>query len=171
MHWTPEILTLADSYVRQALVIAPYEPTPPYIAVHVRHGDFGGWCGVPLKDCFAPLSVIARRVEEVQDELLQTKRLVVDRVVVTSDEQDSAWWEEVLQLGWVRPDHSRTVEVHGAWYAAYLWQNAADAHIKQVPDPRRRGHSIWCSRFRRDRSVDGLCYGAEAGVSLEWRGC
>ncbi|KAJ7230619.1 hypothetical protein GGX14DRAFT_344179, partial [Mycena pura] len=116
MHWTPEILTLADSYVRQALVIAPYEPTPPYIAVHVRHGDFGGWCGVPLKDCFAPLSVIARRVEEVQDELLRTKRLVVDRVVVTSDEQDSAWWEEVLQLGWVRPDHSRTVEVHGAWY-------------------------------------------------------
>jgi hypothetical protein len=29
MHWTPKLLQLAEKYVRDALVIAPYEPTPP----------------------------------------------------------------------------------------------------------------------------------------------
>ncbi|KAJ7089795.1 hypothetical protein B0H15DRAFT_930626 [Mycena belliarum] len=116
MHWTPKILELAERYVREALVVAPYEPTPPYIAVHVRHGDFAGWCEVPVKDCFAPLSAIARRVEEVQTELWATRHVIVDRVVVTSDEQDSAWWAEVAELGWMRPDHARTAELHGVWY-------------------------------------------------------
>ncbi|KAJ7272628.1 hypothetical protein B0H12DRAFT_1007870 [Mycena haematopus] len=116
MYWTPKLLQLAGKYVRDALVVAPYEPTPPYITVHVRHGDFAGWCDRPLKDCFAPLSAIARRVEEVQDELWETRRLVVDRVVITSDEQDPVWWDAVSELGWVRPDHSRTVEIHGPWF-------------------------------------------------------
>jgi len=116
MHWTPQLLQITENYVRHALVVAPYEPTPPYIAVHVRHGDFGGWCDIPLKDCFAPLSVIARRVDEVQEELWATQHIVVDRVIVTSDEQDPAWWDAVFEMGWVTPDHSRTVEEHGKWY-------------------------------------------------------
>ncbi|KAJ7173653.1 hypothetical protein C8R46DRAFT_1189838 [Mycena filopes] len=116
MHWTPKLMQIAEQYVRHALVVAPYEPTPPYIAVHVRHGDFGGWCDLPVKECFAPLSAIARRVEEVQEELWNTRHIVVDRVIVTSDEQDPAWWEAVSELGWVRPDHAQTVEVHGEWY-------------------------------------------------------
>ncbi|KAJ7780325.1 hypothetical protein DFH07DRAFT_1026703 [Mycena maculata] len=117
MHWTPKILEITEGYVRDALVVAPYEPTPPYIGVHVRHGDFAGWCGdVPVKDCFAPLSVIARRVEEAQAELWATRRIIVDRVIVTSDERDPEWWDAVGELGWVWPDHSRTVELHGEWY-------------------------------------------------------
>ncbi|KAJ7886028.1 hypothetical protein B0H13DRAFT_2343047 [Mycena leptocephala] len=117
MRWTPKILHIAETYVREALVIAPFKPS---ITVHRRAcapRDFGGWCGdVPVKDCFAPLSVIARRVDEVQEELWTTKRIVVDRVIVTSDEQDPVWWDAVFELGWVRPDHSRTVEQHGDWY-------------------------------------------------------
>ncbi|KAF7289478.1 hypothetical protein HMN09_01341800 [Mycena chlorophos] len=116
LHFTDTIVKLAEQYVRDAVAIAPYEPTPPYIAIHVRHGDFAGWCEVPLKDCFAPLSAIARRVEELQDELWEKKRLVVDRVVVTSDERDPGWWDEVNELGWVSPDHSQTAERYGAWY-------------------------------------------------------
>ncbi|KAF7370981.1 hypothetical protein MSAN_00732300 [Mycena sanguinolenta] len=116
MHWTPKLMQIAEKYVRDALVVAPYEPTPEYIAVHVRHGDFGGWCDRPLKECFAPLSAIARRVEEVQEELWATKKVVVDRVIITSDEQDPAWWEAVSELGWMKPDHSRTAEVYGAWF-------------------------------------------------------
>jgi hypothetical protein len=85
--------------------------------MNVRFRDFGGWCNdVPRDECYAPLSAIARRVEEVQEELLARKRIAVDRVIVTSDEQDNAWWEEVYQLGWTRPDHSRTVEQYGEWY-------------------------------------------------------
>jgi hypothetical protein len=83
--------------------------------VHVRHGDFGGWCDRPQAECFAPLSVIARRVEEVQEELWTTRHIVVDRVIVTSDEKAATWWDAVFELGWVRPDHSRTVEEHGEW--------------------------------------------------------
>lgn len=38
-----------------------------YITIHVRHGDFGGWCweAEQPEDCFAPLPVIARRVRRV----------------------------------------------------------------------------------------------------------
>ncbi|KAF7317860.1 hypothetical protein MKEN_00873900 [Mycena kentingensis (nom. inval.)] len=117
MHWTEKLINLAERYVREALVVAPYTPdTPPYIAVHVRHGDFAGWCQVPLKECFAPLSAFARRVDEVQEEIWEKKKIVVDRVIVTSDEQDPVWWEAVNDLGWVRPDHSETAAIHGAWY-------------------------------------------------------
>ncbi|KAJ7493300.1 hypothetical protein B0H11DRAFT_2277373 [Mycena galericulata] len=116
MHWTPKILQLAERYVREAFYVAPYDSTPPYISVHVRHNDFANWCDVPLEDCFAPLSVIARRVSEVQAELWDTRRLRVSRVIVTSDEEDSAWWDDIAQLGWVRPDHSRTEERYGQWY-------------------------------------------------------
>ncbi|KAJ7065244.1 hypothetical protein C8F01DRAFT_736409 [Mycena amicta] len=116
MHWAPDLVKISERYIRHALVVAPYEPTPPYISVHVRHGDFGGWCELPLTECFAPLSVIARRVEEVQDEIWEKKRVVVDRVIVTSDEQDARWWDEVTELGWVRPDHSQTAALYGAWH-------------------------------------------------------
>ena len=36
-----------------------------YVAVHVRRGDFSNWCAEAEDpaDCFAPLSVIERRVK------------------------------------------------------------------------------------------------------------
>ncbi|KAJ6605810.1 hypothetical protein B0H10DRAFT_2228867 [Mycena sp. CBHHK59/15] len=116
MYWTPKIEAIADSYVRRVLGTAPFEPTPPYIAVHVRHGDFRGWCSLPLEECFAPLSAIVRRVDEVQAELWQRRRATVEHVIVTSDEQDPEWWDAVHDLGWVGPDHTETVAVHGEWY-------------------------------------------------------
>ncbi|KAF7309550.1 hypothetical protein MIND_00325900 [Mycena indigotica] len=117
MHWTPEIMKLADQYVRDALTVAPADyGWRQYISVHVRHGDFAGWCEVVLKECFAPLSAIARRVEEVQDEIWEKERLIVDRVIVTSDEPNHEWWEEVNELGWARPDHSQTIARYGAWH-------------------------------------------------------
>ncbi|KAJ7626252.1 hypothetical protein DFH06DRAFT_1285110 [Mycena polygramma] len=116
MYWTPRLLEIAENYVREALATSPHESTPPYIAVHVRHGDFGGWCDRPLHECFAPLSAISRRVEEVKAELWANKQVAVERVVVTSDEKDPAWWDAVAGLGWARPDHSSTVERFGEWY-------------------------------------------------------
>ncbi|KAJ7493298.1 hypothetical protein B0H11DRAFT_2228078 [Mycena galericulata] len=120
MHWTPKILELAESYVREAFHVASNDSISPYISVHVRHGDFANWCNVPIKDCFAPLSAIARRVAEVQAELWDTRRMRVSRVIMTSDEEDSAWWDDVVQLGWVRPDHSRTEERYGQWYPTLI---------------------------------------------------
>lgn len=70
---------------------------------------------VPVEDCFAPLSVIARRVEEVKQEILERKGIVVDRVVMTSDERNATWWEGVTAQGWYGLDHSQTVELYGGW--------------------------------------------------------
>ncbi|KAJ7623652.1 hypothetical protein FB45DRAFT_837988 [Roridomyces roridus] len=121
MHWTPKIVELADSYVREALLVGPNKPTPPYISVHVRHGDFAELCkGVAIKYCFAPMSAIARRVEEVQNELFETHGIMVDKVIVTSDEEDQAWWKDVTEREWARPNHSRTVELHGLWYPTLI---------------------------------------------------
>lgn len=73
----------------------------------MRHYDFASWCGdVPLDQCFAPLPVIARRVKEVQDELLINKGIRVNNVVMTSDEKNETWWKEVTEnFGWKRLDH------------------------------------------------------------------
>ncbi|KAK7031515.1 hypothetical protein R3P38DRAFT_818327 [Favolaschia claudopus] len=117
MHWTPQLQQLAERYTREALGLASYQATPPYIAVHVRRGDFANWCNnVPINDCFPSFDVIERRVEEVKGEIYSKKRIRVDRVIVTSDEEDPAWWAEVAKLGWSNPDHSRTADVHGKWY-------------------------------------------------------
>lgn len=73
--------------------------TNQYISVHVRHGDFGTWCGsVPLDECFAPVKAIARRVEEVRSELQTRLGIYNTQVIVTSDEKDAKWWQEVENL-------------------------------------------------------------------------
>lgn len=59
-------------------------------------------------------------MREIQDELkvkLGTHNPL--KVVVTSDELDSAWWEEVRQRGWLFVDHGpggeNTAIQHGLW--------------------------------------------------------
>ncbi|KAF5388528.1 hypothetical protein D9757_004678 [Collybiopsis confluens] len=140
MHWTPWIEKLAQSYVNLALGLPKDEPTPPvsitadilkglipnsvlaqYIAIHVRHYDFAGWCGdVPLNECFASIPVIARRVKEVQDQIQEQMGVTVNHIVMTSDERDEAWWKEVEEQGWKFPDHSRTKEIFGDWYPVLI---------------------------------------------------
>ncbi|KAJ6547863.1 hypothetical protein B0H10DRAFT_2170100 [Mycena sp. CBHHK59/15] len=97
IHFTRRIQEMADSYVRQALGVTPHDPTPPYISVHVRHGDFKQHC-------------------QVRAELLANKGIAVDKVIMTSDERNGTWWEAVAAQGWVRPDHAQTVARHGLWY-------------------------------------------------------
>ncbi|KAF9270633.1 hypothetical protein L218DRAFT_976349 [Marasmius fiardii PR-910] len=117
MHWNPRLAKLADEYVNRALGMSENEPMPQYIGVHVRHNDFQDWCsGMPLYDCFAKLPVIARRVQEVKDELLEKRGIRVNHVVMTSDERNETWWKEVADLGWKWPDHSETKEKYGDWY-------------------------------------------------------
>ncbi|KAJ7125784.1 hypothetical protein C8R43DRAFT_1212127 [Mycena crocata] len=117
VYWTPKIENLADMYLRKAFGTTAGQPTPPYIAIHVRHGDFKSSCSSkkPLSECFAPLSAYARRVEEVRSELAK-KGIKAEHVVMTSDEKDPGWWEEVRALGWYSPDHTDTVELYGRWY-------------------------------------------------------
>ncbi|KAG1833390.1 hypothetical protein EV424DRAFT_1365171, partial [Suillus variegatus] len=60
-----------------------------YISIHIRYGDFSQQCEeFPADQCFAPLSVIARRVSEVQEELRTRKGIEATHVIITSDERD-----------------------------------------------------------------------------------
>ncbi|KAL0572931.1 hypothetical protein V5O48_009044 [Marasmius crinis-equi] len=117
LHWSPRLTKLADEYVNRALGLSENAPTPPYIGIHVRHNDFQDWCfGVELYDCFAKIPVIARRVQEVKDEILTKKGIRIEHVVMTSDERNQTWWKEVADLGWKTPDHSETKAKYGDWY-------------------------------------------------------
>lgn len=56
-------------------------------------------------------------MEEIQKELLERKGVHVEHVIMTSDEQDVGWWDDVKAMGWIRIDHEkeRTVDEYGEW--------------------------------------------------------
>ncbi|KAJ7922906.1 hypothetical protein B0H13DRAFT_1982257 [Mycena leptocephala] len=123
MRWTAALEQLADTYVRQALRIDAHDPIPPFISIHARRDDFQGWCGdfIP-EECFAPLHVIDRRVQEVRTEIWQRKGIMVNHVIITSDERGKTWWDKVAELGWRAPNHAhmKTEETHGNWYPVLI---------------------------------------------------
>ncbi|KAJ7230244.1 hypothetical protein GGX14DRAFT_410216 [Mycena pura] len=110
MRWTASLESLADQYIRQALGAKAKNSIPPFISVHARHSDFTIYCPRANPRCFAPLSAIAKQVEE-------RNRIRVDHVFVTSDERNQMWWDQVAQMGWRTADHGRlkTEEAHGVW--------------------------------------------------------
>ncbi|KAF8215953.1 hypothetical protein K438DRAFT_2106209 [Mycena galopus ATCC 62051] len=118
MRWATRLERLGNEYLRRTLGVRRDEPMPPFIAVHVRHNDFKDWCeeGFSPEECFAPLSVIQRRVREVQDEMKERKDIEVEHVIVTSDEKNRTWWGDVDKVGWLGVDHTRTKELYGHWY-------------------------------------------------------
>ncbi|KAJ7821378.1 hypothetical protein B0H14DRAFT_3875937 [Mycena olivaceomarginata] len=120
LHWNPRIEGLSRDYIGQALGLPAGAAIPPYIAIHVRRGDFKDWCHRPVDECFAPLSAFARRVDEVKEELARVKGIAVEHVILTSDEKDEGWWAEAVAYGWHRIDHSTTVATYGAWYPVLI---------------------------------------------------
>lgn len=137
-RWSSRLERLALGFIQRALGVEETDEVPlvssrarmycisaddhaQYIAVHVRRGDFTAACGhAPADECFAPLAAYARRVGDVSAALFSQRnlRVPVHNVLVTSDETDAAWWEEVAALGWRRVDHAteRTEELYGKWY-------------------------------------------------------
>ena len=82
----------------------------------MRRNDFANWCGgQPIEFCFANTTVIARRVQEVKDELVQRKGIDAKHVIITSDETDPVWWADIEARGWLRVNHSTTVQRYGKW--------------------------------------------------------
>ncbi|KII94081.1 hypothetical protein PLICRDRAFT_36319 [Plicaturopsis crispa FD-325 SS-3] len=123
MRWTEGLLKIADEHIRRALGVADGEPTPNWIALHVRHHDFKVYCGdYSEEDCFASLAVYDRRVQEVKQELLERKNITVEHVLMTSDEDDAAWWHDVEAMGWKHIDFAaeRTEEIYGKWYPVLI---------------------------------------------------
>ena len=77
------------------------------------------WNAENKNECFAPLSTYAKRVDEIRAELREKQGIDVQpkHVIVTSDEPDPGWWEEVKAQGWTWINHSeaKTEEVYGKW--------------------------------------------------------
>lgn len=93
--------------------------------MHIRHGDFQGYCGDgPQEHCWAPVSALAEAVEEVRASLQSQLGISVSstHVLVTSDEQDPAWWAQIDSLGWAHIDHKteRTAEKYSKWYPTFI---------------------------------------------------
>ncbi|KAG2112419.1 hypothetical protein DEU56DRAFT_201839 [Suillus clintonianus] len=123
MRWNATIERIADEHARRAMNVPKDKPTPPYISIHIRHGDFSQECiDIPLDQCFASLPVIARRVSEVQEELRTQKGIEVTHIIMTSDESDPEWWSEVRALGWTWVDYvaERTEEIYGKWHPVFI---------------------------------------------------
>jgi hypothetical protein len=148
LHWNPRIEEISRVYLRRTFRLGADAVIPPvrslsslslswaflnpssvstliyakqYITIHVRHGDFKGWCDTPvIAECFAPLSSIARRVEEVREELQRVKGISIAHVILTSDEKDRTWWEAAAAYGWHRVDHSATAATYGDWYPVLI---------------------------------------------------
>lgn len=147
VHFAPRMYDIANGYLRRLFGVPEGGEIPPvsslsldrsmlvlymhahvrhqFISMHVRRGDFKTYCTeVPIEECQAPLSAYARRVEEVQAELLHKFRLSSVPVFLMSDESDPAWWAEVKALGWLAVDHGPdgedTVGKYGGWYPPLL---------------------------------------------------
>ncbi|KAH7916414.1 hypothetical protein BJ138DRAFT_468258 [Hygrophoropsis aurantiaca] len=123
MHWTESLTQLANGYVRRALNVPEGETVPPFISIHMRHGDFNRYCNnLPLDECFASVPTIARRVAEVQEDLRKRKGMNVTHVMMTSDERDPAWWDQVRAQGWSWVDFNaeKTEEIYGKWYPVLI---------------------------------------------------
>jgi hypothetical protein len=138
MRWTPAVERLGEQAVRRTLSVSDEDALPhvgllngrsqlalelislQWITVHVRHRDFAGMClDVALHDCFAKLPVFARRVQEVKDELYERRGIKVEHVIMTSDEDDATWWQEVVELGWKRVDYPNGPKTFGEWSVSW----------------------------------------------------
>lgn len=72
-------------------------------------------------------------MEEVKQDLLERKGLVVNHVILTSDERNATWWEGVVAQGWFQVDHSKTVEIYGAWWADLHFSTMVSLTIGRYP--------------------------------------
>ncbi|KAF8236024.1 hypothetical protein L208DRAFT_1391449 [Tricholoma matsutake] len=117
LKFTDPVKQLATAHVRRALKVTTDE-LPPFITVHARRGDFEHQCWDVPSQCLAPLSAFVRRVEEVKNSLFLKHGLNVSEVLLTSDEKDPAFWQQVTEEGWRYIDHNaeKTLRRYGEWY-------------------------------------------------------
>jgi len=122
MRWNRRMLDATKGIVSRALGFRAADQLPPIITVHVRRSDFRLSCPKTVKECLPPLSVYARQVNSVKDELFRTQGLEVDHVLVTSDESDDRFWADVAKQGWYRIDHvtERSAALYGAWFVPVI---------------------------------------------------
>lgn len=89
----------------------------------MRHTDFASVCQRhKWEPCFPPLEMYKKRVQEVKEVISKETGIIVDKVLVASDEKNQTWWEEVHSLGWKSLNHDNAAgwETYDAWYVSHL---------------------------------------------------
>lgn len=116
VRFTTAVRERAQVHLLQAFGLHPEAALPNFISVHIRRGDFVDVCeNTPIEECFAPLSAYVRRVREVQEELEMRHGVSVQRVIVSSNEQNRAFWADIDRLGWAHIDYGTGV-TNGGWW-------------------------------------------------------
>ncbi|KAG9008426.1 hypothetical protein FRB90_008890 [Tulasnella sp. 427] len=129
LRFTPRVEGIAEAYMRRMFGLGEGEEIPLFIVLHIRRADWSKPCEDNHKnvECAAPLSVFATRITQVQRGLTSkfgadSPQANVTKVVVTSDERDEKWWNEVEGRGWLRVDYEKegTVRTLGRWYPSII---------------------------------------------------
>lgn len=105
LYFTREFKRLGQEYVRRALgikeeqgdippvsgtlcaVFQLSEVLPQFIALHIRHGDFGSHCAAAGKtsvDCFPPVSTYVVHIDAIKKKWLDNTNVTVTNVIVMS---------------------------------------------------------------------------------------
>ncbi|KAL0574626.1 hypothetical protein V5O48_007322 [Marasmius crinis-equi] len=123
------VLEVANGYLRRAFGIKNEISLeiPPFISVHMRRGDFAQVCkDTGKKECYPKIANYVRMVEEVKEELRAQKGLVIERILVASNEaaENTEFWDQIKKLGWTWVNHGeggeQTLYKYGEWYAPIL---------------------------------------------------
>ncbi|VDC00650.1 unnamed protein product [Peniophora sp. CBMAI 1063] len=125
MHWNPDLQTLADKHLRRMFNLGASDAIPPFIGIHIRHGDFYDYCkyaDVSREACFPSMAEYSAEVQRIRKTLEEKKGISPQHVVVLSDEKDAAWWAEIRAQGWFTPtyDDEQAIEKYGkVWYTVF----------------------------------------------------
>ena len=115
LHFLPSVHAMADTVLREIMQLAAGQAIPPFIAVHLRRGDFG-----TVRTQVAPF---AQAVEEIRGRLDEAPdgrwrgRAHELSVVAATDGVDPAFLGEIRGHGWHLLNHNQTrsIERFGVW--------------------------------------------------------
>lgn len=62
LRWTKQVETATDDFLRHTLSLSSSRPIPPFIAVHIRHGDF--WQQRVVEPFVAKVDEVRRTLNE-----------------------------------------------------------------------------------------------------------
>ncbi|KAF9478784.1 hypothetical protein BDN70DRAFT_723912 [Pholiota conissans] len=120
LHFTDDLVRLAKGYLGNAFSKAVND-LPPFIAIHMRRKEFDSQCEAD-KECFIPLGTFRRMLTSMKEEIYFRDGTKIRHILLTSDEDNVAFWKAAKNLGWVNLDHigAKTAEKYGEWYPAII---------------------------------------------------
>lgn len=115
MRWQPGLERLADDFLRYMFGLRANAELPVFMAIHIRRGDFNEfWKKITPQQ-------YAYKAWEVMNEAAGLG-IRPTKVIVTTDEQDPAWLDQLRAYGFIVVDHiaAQTGERLGWWMPTLL---------------------------------------------------